>query len=48
MKFDLIVVGAGHAGIEAAFAAHRMGISVLLLTNRLDSIVDLACNPSIG
>lgn len=48
MKFDLIVVGAGHAGIEAAFAAHRMGISVLLLTNRLDSIGDLACNPSIG
>ncbi len=46
--FDLIVVGAGHAGLEAAFAAYRMGVSVLLLTHRLDSIGDLACNPSIG
>lgn len=46
--FDVIVVGAGHAGLEAATAAKRIGVSVLLLTNRLDSIGDLACNPSIG
>ncbi|HIH2762765.1 MAG TPA: tRNA uridine-5-carboxymethylaminomethyl(34) synthesis enzyme MnmG [Candidatus Azoamicus sp.] len=46
--FDVIVVGAGHAGIEAAYASCRLGVSVLLLTNRLDSVGDLACNPSIG
>lgn len=46
--FDVIVVGAGHAGIEAAYAAYRIGVSVLLLTNRLDSLGELACNPSIG
>lgn len=46
--FDVIVVGAGHAGLEAAFAAYRMGVSVLFLTNRLDSLGELACNPSIG
>jgi tRNA uridine 5-carboxymethylaminomethyl modification enzyme len=46
--FDIIVVGAGHAGIEASLAASRMNVSVLLLTNRLDSIGDLSCNPSIG
>lgn len=46
--FDVIVVGAGHAGIEAAFAAYRIGVKVLLITSRVDSIGDLACNPSIG
>lgn len=46
--FDVIVVGAGHAGIEAAYASCRLGVSVLLLTNRLDSVGDLACNPSVG
>jgi tRNA uridine 5-carboxymethylaminomethyl modification enzyme len=46
--FDVIVVGAGHAGLEAAAAASRIGVSVLLLTNRLDSVGELACNPSIG
>ena len=46
--FDVIVVGAGHAGIEAAYAAYRIGVSVLLLTNRLDSLGELACNPSVG
>ncbi len=46
--FDVIIVGAGHAGLEAASAAYKFSLSVLLLTNRLDSIGDLACNPSIG
>lgn len=47
-KYDLIVVGAGHAGIEAAYAASRMGISVLLLTLSLDTIGKLSCNPAVG
>jgi len=46
--YDVIVVGAGHAGLEAAFAATRMKLNVLLLTDKLDTIGDLACNPSIG
>lgn len=46
--FDVIVVGAGHAGIEAALAASRMKQYVLLLTSKLDTIGELACNPSIG
>ncbi|MBQ8094672.1 MAG: tRNA uridine-5-carboxymethylaminomethyl(34) synthesis enzyme MnmG [Clostridia bacterium] len=47
-KFDLIVVGAGHAGCEAALAGARMGTSVLLLTLNLDSIALMPCNPAIG
>ena len=46
--FDLIVVGAGHAGCEAAMAASRMGLSTLLLTNNIDRIGHLSCNPAIG
>lgn len=46
--FDVIVVGAGHAGIEAALAAARMKQNVLLLTSKLDAVGDLACNPSVG
>ncbi len=46
--FDVIVVGAGHAGIEAAIAASRLGRSVLVLTTRLDRIGYMSCNPSIG
>ena len=45
---DIIVVGGGHAGIEAALAAARMGCSVLLLTSNLDRIGWMSCNPSIG
>ncbi|HQP91632.1 MAG TPA: FAD-dependent oxidoreductase, partial [Candidatus Omnitrophota bacterium] len=47
-KYDCIVVGAGHAGAEAAHAAARMGCSVLLLTMNLDSIGAMSCNPAIG
>lgn len=46
--FDVTVVGAGHAGIEAALAAARLGQKVLLLTTRLDRIGYMSCNPSIG
>ena len=46
--YDIIVVGAGHAGVEAALAAARMGRSTLILTLSLDNIAMLPCNPSIG
>lgn len=47
-KYDVIVVGAGHAGCEAALAAARMGRSTLMLTINLDSIALMSCNPAIG
>lgn len=46
--FDVIVVGGGHAGCEAALAAARMGHSVLLLTINVDRIAHLSCNPAVG
>src|SRR4029078_8492053 len=46
--FDVIVVGAGHAGIEAALAAARMGCDTLMLTLNLDHIGQMSCNPAIG
>jgi tRNA uridine 5-carboxymethylaminomethyl modification enzyme len=48
MNYDVIVVGAGHAGIEAALAAARMGAQTLMLTLNLDHIGQMSCNPAIG
>lgn len=46
--FDVIVVGAGHAGVEAAYASARMGAKTLVLTINLDMIAFMPCNPSVG
>lgn len=47
-KFDVIVVGGGHAGVEAAYAAAKMGSKTLLLTLDLDKVASMPCNPSVG
>ena len=47
-RFDVVVVGAGHAGLEAALAASRMGLSTALLTLNCDTVGQMSCNPAIG
>src|ERR1700731_4510930 len=47
-KYDVIVVGSGHAGVEAALAAARLGCSALLLTQNLDPVAQMSCNPAVG
>ncbi|MFM8152739.1 MAG: FAD-dependent oxidoreductase, partial [Polynucleobacter victoriensis] len=48
VKFDVIVIGGGHAGSEAALAAARMGCRTLLLTHSIETLGAMSCNPSIG
>ena len=48
MKYEIIVVGGGHAGCEAALAAARMGCTTALITGNINNIADMPCNPSIG
>src|SRR6202453_5520181 len=46
--YDVIVVGAGHAGIEAALAAARLGCEALVLTQNADTVGQMSCNPAVG
>ena len=47
-KFDIAVIGAGHAGCEAALAAARMGMKTLLFSISLEALANMPCNPHIG
>jgi len=47
-EFEVIVVGAGHAGCEAAYASAKMGLSTVLITIHLETIAQMSCNPAIG
>ncbi|MGB0742826.1 MAG: FAD-dependent oxidoreductase, partial [Planctomycetaceae bacterium] len=46
--YDIVVVGAGHAGVEAALAAARLGAKTALLTMNCDTVAAMSCNPAIG
>jgi tRNA uridine 5-carboxymethylaminomethyl modification enzyme len=47
-RYDILVIGAGHAGVEASLAAARLGMRTALLTSNLDTIAQMSCNPAIG
>jgi len=47
-RYDVVVIGSGHAGVEAALAASRLGCETLLLTQNLDTVAQMSCNPAIG
>ena len=47
-SYDIAVIGAGHAGIEAALAAARLGLNTLCFTVNLDAVGNMPCNPAIG
>ena len=47
-KFDVIVIGGGHAGVEAADVASRFGVNTLLITHDKNKIGEMSCNPAIG
>ena len=47
-RFEVIVIGGGHAGTEAALASARMGVKTLLLTHNVETLGAMSCNPAIG